>query len=56
MKTEIFEFAGYNGIFLPAYLWLPDGDVKAIWNRPSARMAAVHHDGDREWADQKGWL
>lgn len=30
MKTEIFEFAGYNGIILPAYLWLPDGEVKAV--------------------------
>ena len=30
MKTEIFEFAGYNGIILPAYLWLPEGEVKAV--------------------------
>lgn len=30
MKTEIFEFAGYNGIILPAYLWLPDGEAKAV--------------------------
>ena len=30
MKTDIFEFAGYNGIILPAYLWLPDGEVKAV--------------------------
>ena len=30
MKTEIFEFTGYNGIILPAYLWLPDGEVKAV--------------------------
>ena len=30
MKTEIFEFAGDNGIILPAYLWLPDGEVKAV--------------------------
>lgn len=30
MKTETFEFAGYNGINLPAYLWVPDGEVKAV--------------------------
>ena len=30
MRTETFEFAGYNGINLPAYLWLPDGEVKAV--------------------------
>ena len=30
MKTDIFEFAGYNGIILPAYLLLPDGEVKAV--------------------------
>ena len=30
MKTETFKFAGYNGISLPAYLWLPDGEVKAV--------------------------
>ena len=30
MKTEIFEFEGSNGIILPAYLWLPDGEVKAV--------------------------
>ena len=30
MKTEIFEFTGYNGIILPVYLWLPDGEVKAV--------------------------
>lgn len=30
MKTETFEFAGYSGTNLPAYLWLPDGDVKAL--------------------------
>jgi len=30
MKTKTFEFAGYNGTNLPAYLWLPDGEVKAI--------------------------
>lgn len=30
MKTEVFEFTGYNGIRLPAYIWLPDGEVKAV--------------------------
>lgn len=30
MRTEIFEFAGFNGTTLPAELWLPDGDVKAV--------------------------
>ncbi len=30
MKTETFEFAGYNAGTLPAYLWLPDGEVKAV--------------------------
>lgn len=30
MKMETFEFAGDNGIELPAYLWLPDSDVKAV--------------------------
>lgn len=30
MKTETFDFAGYNGSNLPAYLWLPDGEVKAV--------------------------
>lgn len=30
MKTETFEFAGYNGTSLPAKLWLPDGAVKAV--------------------------
>ena len=30
MKTDIFEFAGYNAGKLPAYLWLPDGEVKAV--------------------------
>lgn len=30
MKTEIFEFAGYNETDLPAYLWLPEGEVKAV--------------------------
>ena len=30
MKTETFEFTGYNGTDLPAYLWLPVGEVKAV--------------------------
>lgn len=30
MKTETFEFAGYNGTVLPAYVWLPEGEVKAV--------------------------
>lgn len=30
MKTETFEFAGYGGTNLPAYLWLPDGELKAV--------------------------
>ena len=30
MKTETFEFAGYSGTNLPAYLWMPDGEVKAV--------------------------
>lgn len=30
MKTEIFEFTGYNGTVIPAYVWLPDGEVKAV--------------------------
>lgn len=30
MKTETFEFAGHTGTQLPAYLWLPDGEVKAV--------------------------
>ena len=30
MKTETFEFAGYNGTNLPAYLWVPQGEVKAV--------------------------
>ena len=30
MKTETFEFAGYNGTNLPAYLWMPDSEVKAV--------------------------
>ena len=30
MKTETFEFVGLGGTNLPAYLWLPDGEVKAV--------------------------
>ena len=30
MKTEMFEFAGYNGTNLPACLWFPEGKVKAV--------------------------
>ena len=30
MKIETFEYAGYNGTDLPAYLWLPEGEVKAV--------------------------
>lgn len=30
MKTETFDFAGYNRSNLPAYLWLPEAEVKAV--------------------------
>ena len=30
MKTEMFEFQGYNGTNLPACFWLPEGEVKAV--------------------------
>lgn len=30
MKTEIFELNGHNGTVLPAYIWLPEGEVKAF--------------------------
>ena len=30
MKTETIEFAGYNGTNLPVYLWLPNGEVRAV--------------------------
>ena len=30
MKTEIFDFAGDSGTNLPACLWRPDGEVKAV--------------------------
>ena len=30
MKTEFYEFKGYSGTNLPAYFWLPEGEVKAV--------------------------
>ena len=30
MKAEKMEFIGFNGLELPAYLWLPEGEVKAV--------------------------
>ena len=30
MKRELFEFAGYREAKLPARLWVPDGEVKAV--------------------------
>ena len=30
MKTEAFEFSGYNDKILPAMLWQPEGEMKAI--------------------------
>ncbi len=30
MKRELFEFAGYGEAKLPARLWVPDGEVKAV--------------------------
>lgn len=30
MKTEIFNFTGHNGTNLPAVIWQPDGEVKAV--------------------------
>ena len=30
MTTETFEFIGYAGMRMPAFLWLPEGDVKAV--------------------------
>lgn len=30
MKTEVFEFSGYQYFVLPAILWLPKGEMKAI--------------------------
>ena len=30
MKTEIFQFCGYGNKYLPAVLWLPDGEVRKV--------------------------
>lgn len=30
MKAETFDFAGYSGSNLPAYLWRPEAEVKAV--------------------------
>jgi alpha-beta hydrolase superfamily lysophospholipase len=30
MKAEYFEFTGHNKIILPGYIWLPDGEIKAV--------------------------
>lgn len=30
MRTEIFDFCGFGGVSLPAVLWLPDGEAKAV--------------------------
>ena len=30
MKTEIFDFVGFKGMVLPAYIWLPEGEVEAV--------------------------
>ena len=30
MKTETFEFAGYNGTNLPAYVWMPEAEVRVV--------------------------
>lgn len=30
MRKETFAFAGHTGTRLPAYLWLPEGEVKAV--------------------------
>ena len=30
MKTETFEFSGYNDTILPAMLWQPEGETKAL--------------------------
>ena len=30
MKTELFEFTGFQGTKLPAVIWLPDGEVMAV--------------------------
>ncbi len=30
MRTETFNFTGYNGAVLPAMLWMPDDEPKVI--------------------------
>ncbi len=30
MKAELFDFTGHKGTVLPGYIWLPDGEVKAV--------------------------
>ena len=30
MKTETFEFAGYSGTNLPAVIWQPEVEIKAV--------------------------
>lgn len=30
MKTEILQFAGFNGTTLPAVIWQPEGEIKAV--------------------------
>lgn len=30
MKTEMLQFAGFNGTYLPAVIWQPEGEVKAV--------------------------
>lgn len=38
MKVENFDFTGHKGTELPGYIWLPDGEVKAVLQLP-------RHDG-----------
>lgn len=30
MRTEIFEFTGYDGKVLPAVIWMPEGEIKVV--------------------------
>ena len=30
MKAEIFEFTGHDGVRLPGYIWLPDGQINGV--------------------------
>ena len=30
MKTEILQFSGFKGINLPAVIWKPEGEIKAV--------------------------